>query len=126
MAAHRQAKLADINIGRDDRPVPAHIELILAGEDTLIEDVERRFQKRRTRPLQDHRSQGSGNQHIPSLAIPRRHIPTYVLAQTNRSLCYPRTYYDIEIHGARVTFSLGRKGERADRRFRAGPTMVAK
>jgi hypothetical protein len=56
MAAHRQAKLADINIGRDDRPVPAHIELIIGGEDTLIEDFKRRFQKRRTRPRQDHRS----------------------------------------------------------------------
>jgi hypothetical protein len=38
----------------------------------------------------------------------------------------PQTHYDIEIQGTdrtRVTFSFRRKGERADRRILAGPTM---
>src|SRR6202035_3618870 len=52
---HRQAELVDIDIGRDHRPVPAHVELIVWGEYTFVENFERRFQERRTGPLQDHR-----------------------------------------------------------------------
>jgi hypothetical protein len=47
-------------------------------------------------------------------------------------MSYPN-HYEIEIEnrnqssdGARMTFGLGRKGERADRRFRAGLTIAAK
>src|SRR6266567_7983209 len=54
MAADGQGELVDINIGRDDRPVPAHIKLIVGGEYTLVKDLKRGFQKRWTSPLQDH------------------------------------------------------------------------
>ena len=55
MAAHRKAELANINIGRDDRPVPAYIELVVGSEYTLVENLKRGFQERWTGPLQDHR-----------------------------------------------------------------------
>jgi hypothetical protein len=44
MAAHGEAELADVNIGRDERSVPAHIELVVRGEYTLVENLERGFQ----------------------------------------------------------------------------------
>src|ERR1700683_621244 len=54
MAAHGQGELADIDIGRDQRPMPANIELFVGCEDTLVENFKRGFQKRWPGPLQDH------------------------------------------------------------------------
>jgi DMSO/TMAO reductase YedYZ molybdopterin-dependent catalytic subunit len=46
MAAHRQAECPHLDLGRDERPVPAHVEPVV-GEHRLIEDFERRFEQRR-------------------------------------------------------------------------------
>jgi hypothetical protein len=46
----------DVDFGRDDGPVPAHVELVVGGEDAAVEDLERRLEQRRPRALQDHRA----------------------------------------------------------------------
>ena len=56
MAAHGQAELVNVDLGRNERPMPAYVKLIVGGEDAFVEDLKRSFQKRRTGPLQDHRS----------------------------------------------------------------------
>src|ERR1700687_4097680 len=55
VATYRQCELVDIDIDRNHRPVPAHIELIVWGEYAFVENFKRRFQQRWTGPLQDHR-----------------------------------------------------------------------
>jgi hypothetical protein len=55
MTTDGQTELANIDIGRDHRPVPADIELIVGGDYTFVEDLKWRLQRRRPGPLQDHR-----------------------------------------------------------------------
>ena len=53
MPAHCQPEGLDIDLGRDDRPVPAHVEPVVGREDRLIENLERRFEQRRAGALKD-------------------------------------------------------------------------
>src|SRR6266540_2236292 len=55
MAAHRKAEAVDGDLGRNDGPVPADVELVVGREDAAVEDLERRLEQRRPRALQDHR-----------------------------------------------------------------------
>ena len=55
MPMHDQQERADIDLGWDDRPVPADVEPIVRRQDRLIEDFERRFEKRRACTPQDQR-----------------------------------------------------------------------
>src|SRR6266567_1536052 len=52
---HRQPEGTDSDLGGDDRPVPANVELVVRCEDRLIEHFERRFEQRRARALKDER-----------------------------------------------------------------------
>ena len=54
MPAHGQTEFVDVDLCRDTRPVPPPKNLIVRREDALVENLERRFQQRRPRPLQDH------------------------------------------------------------------------
>src|SRR5258708_35363562 len=68
MAAHRQAEAIDIDLGWNDRPMPAHEEPVVRREDRLIEYIERRFEQRRPSALQDERPLlGKGGRYRPLL-----------------------------------------------------------
>src|SRR5262249_9573635 len=49
-----EPEFVDLNTGRDHRPVPADIELVIRSENALIEHLERRFEQRRPRALKNH------------------------------------------------------------------------
>ena len=48
-------KLVNVHRGWNDRPVPAHEELVVRREYALVKDLPGRLQKRRAGALQDHR-----------------------------------------------------------------------
>jgi len=54
MAADAELERVDVDLRRDDGPVPAHIEFVVRREHALVENGPWRFQERRARPLQDH------------------------------------------------------------------------
>src|ERR1700722_5818899 len=56
MTPHGQTEFIDVDLRGDDRPMPADVELVVRREDALVEHLERRFEQRRTRTLQDHRA----------------------------------------------------------------------
>ena len=56
MPPHGELERAHVDLCRDDRPMPADVELIVRREHALVEDVPRSLQQGRARPLQDHRS----------------------------------------------------------------------
>src|SRR6516162_9702975 len=49
-----EPELVDLDTGRDHRPVPADVEPVVRGVNTLIEHLERRFEQRRPRALKNH------------------------------------------------------------------------
>jgi len=51
LPAHRQAKLVNIDLTREIRPVPAHIVLVIRREDAPVKILKRGFEPRWTRPL---------------------------------------------------------------------------
>src|ERR1700722_6175465 len=63
---HRQPEGIDVDLGRDDRPVPTHEKLVVWGEDAAIEYFEWRFEQGRSSPLQNH---------LPLLRKGRRQVP---------------------------------------------------
>ena len=75
MAVHRQPEGSDIDLGRNDRPVPAHEKPVVRREDRSIEHFERRFKQRRSRALQDERpllGKGCGHQPLVRPARQRK------------------------------------------------------
>src|SRR6266404_1222488 len=56
VTANDKLELGHVHVFRDYRPMPAHEELVVRGEDAAIEHLERRFEQRRTRALQNHPS----------------------------------------------------------------------
>jgi hypothetical protein len=54
VAAHHQPKTLDVDLGGNERPVPAHEEAVVGREQRAVEHFERRFEQRRASALQDH------------------------------------------------------------------------
>src|SRR6516164_10324854 len=55
MTTDRQTEGTHIDLGGDDRPMPADVELVVRCQDRLVEHFERGFQQRRARTLEDER-----------------------------------------------------------------------
>jgi hypothetical protein len=53
MAVHAQAEAIDVDLRRNDGPMPADIELIVRRDDPLVVDLERRLQQGRPRALEN-------------------------------------------------------------------------
>jgi hypothetical protein len=54
VAANRNLEYRHIYLLRDVRPVPAHEETVVRGEDAAIENLERRLHQGWSRALKDH------------------------------------------------------------------------
>ncbi len=88
VAPHGEPKRGGVDALGDHGPVPAHEEAVVGGEHALVEHLERRFQQRRTRALQDHRTllrKGAGHRTVARVARQRQaHVGTEGAARPER------------------------------------------
>src|ERR1700754_85450 len=123
MAAHRKAEGVDVDLGRNDGPVPADVELVVGGEDAAVEDLERRLEQRRPRALQDHRRllrEGRRQRALPRSAgqrqLDRRVGPGR--AGSEHKTAGPRLSQEgPSRHSGRLTHALAYTTERSTRGF---------